>query len=292
MILSRYTIHNIDNEVVQVPDEALFLLPEKILQFGSGEWLRSLPDYVVNEANQQGMFNGRIVVVESAQAQVDAFNKQDCLYTVAVCNNSCITEQSINASISRVLYAADEWQQVLECAHNPEMRVILSHTAAGELKLTGDDARLHPPKTFPGRLLAFLYERYRAFGGSRQSGMVIIPTEPITDNGRKLETVVFELAHLNGLEDSFIEWLEASNRFCNSTLSNPAAGGTDTVNRALVENAIGYTDRLLTIADKSRLWTIEGDDAIKKIISFALTNNGVNIIPGAPQHNAAKLSAP
>ena len=67
----------------------------------------------------------------------------------------------------------------------------------------------------------------KAFKGSEQSGMVIVPTELIPDNGKKLESIVLELAHLNGLEDAFIEWLESCNHFCNSLVDRIVPGKPD-----------------------------------------------------------------
>jgi tagaturonate reductase len=57
-------------------------LPEKVLQFGTGVLLRGLPDYYIDKANKQGIFNGRIVVVKSTgNGGADEFYNQDCLYT-------------------------------------------------------------------------------------------------------------------------------------------------------------------------------------------------------------------
>src|SRR5690242_4276903 len=85
MILSRYTLKNINAGSVVVPDESVFELPEKVLQFGTGVLLRGLSDYFIDKANRQGIFNGRIVVVKSTtQGDTSAFDKQDGLYTLCV----------------------------------------------------------------------------------------------------------------------------------------------------------------------------------------------------------------
>ena len=82
MILSRYTLKNIDSNSVNVPEESLFELPEKVLQFGCGVFLRGLPDYFIDKANRQGIFNGRIVAVKSTtQGDASFFHKQDGGYT-------------------------------------------------------------------------------------------------------------------------------------------------------------------------------------------------------------------
>src|SRR6476469_10634257 len=85
MILSRYTLKNINNDNIIVPQESLFDLPEKVLQFGTGVLLRGLPDYFIDKANRQGIFNGRVVVVKStSQGDTSSFARQDGLYTLCV----------------------------------------------------------------------------------------------------------------------------------------------------------------------------------------------------------------
>ncbi len=212
MKLSAYTLKNISSANITVPDESLLELPEKVLQFGTGMLLRGLPDYFIDKANRMEIFNGRIVIVKTtSRGDAGAFDKQDGLYTVCVRglqDGKKIEENIINSSISRVLNAANEWEQILECAHNQSLQVIISNTTEVGIKLVNDDIRRHPPVSYPGKLLAFLYERFTAFNGSEKSGFVIVPTELIPDNGKKLESIVLELAHLNGLEDDFIEWVE------------------------------------------------------------------------------------
>src|ERR1022692_4155293 len=85
MQLSKQNIYQINTKGVEVPDKEYFLLPEKVLQFGTGVLLRGLPDYFIDKANKKKIFNGRIVMVKSTDSGgADAFEKQDCLYTLCV----------------------------------------------------------------------------------------------------------------------------------------------------------------------------------------------------------------
>ncbi len=86
MQLSKKTLKEISpREGLTIPDEKLFALPEKVLQFGTGVLLRGLPDYFIDKANRQGIFNGRIVIIKStATGGADAFDSQDGLYTLCV----------------------------------------------------------------------------------------------------------------------------------------------------------------------------------------------------------------
>jgi tagaturonate reductase len=281
MLLSKYNIKNVNAEKVAVPGPALFDLPEKVLQFGTGVLLRGLPDYFIDKANKQGIFNGRIVVVKSTDGgDAGAFEKQDGLYTICVRGIEGGGKQEENiicSSISRVLSAKNEWNKILECAHNPQLRIIISNTTEVGIELVQDDIRRYPPVSFPGKLLAFLYERYKAFAGSKQSGMVIVPTELIVDNGKKLEAIVIELAYLNGLEESFIDWLETSNSFCNSLVDRIVPGKPDKTLKTSIENEVGYTDDLLLMTEVYRLWAIEGNAQIAEVLSFAKADKGVVI---------------
>ncbi len=293
MILSQFTIKNINKEKVVLPEDSLFELPEKVLQFGTGVLLRGLPDHFIDKANRQGKFNGRIVVVKStSHGDTTAFEKQDGLYTVCfrgLENGKVVVENIVNSSISRVLSASENWEQILECAHNQAMQVIISNTTEVGIKMMNDDIRHHPPKSFPGKLLSFLYERFHAFGGSEHSGMVIIPTELIPENGKTLESIVLELAHLNGLENEFIEWLEKHNRFCNSLVDRIVPGKPEPDVLASLEKDLGYSDSLLTIAEPYGLWAIEGGDDVKEILEFADADEGVIIQPDIEVFRELKL---
>src|SRR3954451_22185356 len=122
MTLSQFTLKNIQGANVENVPEGIFDLPEKVLQFGTGVLLRGLPDYFIDKANRQGVFNGRVVVVKSTDSDSSAFDKQDGLYTLCVRGldgGKKVEENIINSSISRVLSAKDEWSEILKCAHNP-----------------------------------------------------------------------------------------------------------------------------------------------------------------------------
>src|SRR5438309_11216328 len=106
MTLSRNTLKHISNKSLTIPDQSIFDLPEKVLQFGTGVLLRGLPDYFIDKANRKGLFNGRIVVVKSTDGgDVHAFEDQDGLYTLCIRGlvaGNDVEENIICAAISRV----------------------------------------------------------------------------------------------------------------------------------------------------------------------------------------------
>ena len=281
MNLSREHLKNITAKAVTKPADAVFSLPEKVLQFGTGVLLRGLPDYFIDKANRQGLFNGRIVVVKSTDGgDAAAFDRQDSLYTLCVRgieDGKKVEENIICSAISRVLSARDQWQAILKLAHSPEMQIIVSNTTEVGIQLVEDDIRRNPPASFPGKLLAFLYERWKAFSGSPESGMVIVPTELIVDNGKKLKSIVKELAQMGQLEADFLAWMEKHCSFCSSLVDRIVPGKPDAATLQQLEHDLGYNDGLLSISEVYRLWAIEGGEKVRNVLSFAKVDPGVII---------------
>jgi tagaturonate reductase len=293
--LSKENIKNISSSAgIVLPADKLFELPEKVLQFGTGVLLRGLPDYFIDKANRQGIFNGRVVMVKSTSVGgMEAYAQQDNLYTICVRGNEAgkkVEETIINSSISRVLNANKEWQQVLDCAHNPEIQIIISNTTEVGIVLLEDDIHATPPHSFPGKLLAFLYERYTAFNGANERGMVIIPTELIPGNGSKLLSIVLELARMNKLDAAFIGWIESANHFCNSLVDRIVPGKLTGDDQTSIEKKVGYVDGLAIMAESFRLWAIESaDPRVKAILSFREADEGVVIADNIEKFRELKL---
>lgn len=295
MQLSKKILAHLNGTVQSVPQKELFELPEKVLQFGTGVLLSGLPDYYIDKANKQGIFNGRIVVVKSTdKGSVDAYEVQDGLFTHCVkgISEDKITEEYIiNASVSRVLSARSQWQQVLDCAANPEMQIIVSNTTeVGIVLVENDCIKGHPPVSFPAKLLAFLHERYKLFSGDTTKGMIIIPTELITDNGTRLQSIVMELAHRNNFEYAFIDWLENANCFCNSLVDRIVPGKLPAELQRETEARLGYTDELMIMSEVYSLWAVESaNPKVKSILSFATADDTVLITPTIQKYRELKL---
>ena len=282
MKLSRSTIDRISSSSVELPKAEYFSFSEKVLQFGTGVLLRGLPDYFIDKANKQGLFKGRIVVVKSTgSGDLDSFRQQDNLYTCCVrglANGELQEELSVNASISRVIAAKDHWADVLDCAANAELQVIISNTTEIGIQLSSDDIGASPPISFPGKLLAFLYRRYQYLGGSTASGMVIIPTELLPDNGKKLLEIILQLGKQHNLEESFLGWLKDGNHWCNSLVDRIVPGKMPPADQQKLSRLLGYEDELMIMAETYRLWAIESAGTrVKEILSFAEADAGIVI---------------
>ncbi|MBS7563906.1 tagaturonate reductase [Mucilaginibacter sp. Bleaf8] len=293
MILSRYNLNKIDVPGLALPGGQLFELPEKVLQFGTGVLLRGLPDYYIDKANRQGLFNGRVVVVKSTDTgSTTEFDRQDSLYTLhlkGIEDGRQVNEQIVCSAISRVLTAGSDWQKILDFAKSADLQVVISNTTEVGIQLVQDDIRQYPPVSYPGKLLAVLYERYKAFNGKKGTGLVIVPTELIVDNGKKLESIVLELAHLNKLEPAFMDWLEEDNYFCNSLVDRIVPGAPSATLAQELTAQSGYEDNLRIISEIYSLWAIEGNEHVKSVLSFAPADKGVVIVSDIEVYRELKL---
>src|SRR5690606_17398688 len=294
MLLSRENIEKIDVSKVELPQGSSFGLPERVLQFGTGVLLRGLPDYFVDKANKQGVFNGRVLVVKSTMSSgADEFAEQDGLYTLCIKGideGEEVVRYSINNAISRVLSASKDWEAILEAARNPDMQVVFSNTTEVGIVLSNDKIADNPPASFPGKLLSFLYERYRHFHADTAKGLVILPTELISDNATKLKKILHSLAVQNNLEKDFLVWLDEANDFCNTLVDRIVSGRLPKEEQQQTEQELGYQDQLMIMAEPFRLWAIETDsERVKQILTFAKVDSGVVLVPSIDKFKEIKL---
>jgi len=281
MILSKRSIDKIVANNRGEYNTTAGVLPVKVIQFGTGVLLRGLPDYVIDKANKQGIFNGKIVVVKSTeQGTTDSFKKQDCLYTLVIKglkNGKLIEETTICEAIANTLSANTQWDQVLLESHNPELKLVISNTTEVGLQLVNEKITMTPPNSYPGKLLAFLYERFNFFNSDTNFGLIVIPTELLPGNGDILKDIILKLAAFNSLNSQFIEWLTSCVHFCNSLVDRIVPGKLSGPEQLAFESAHGYQDDLLITAEPYLLWAIEGNDHVRDVLSFASADPGVVI---------------
>ena len=267
-------------EGIDVPDPALLDLPERVVQFGTGTFLRAFVDYFIDKANRQGLFGGRIVMVGSTQSGRSALlNEQGGLFTLrieGIEEGKAVEKYQIISSVSRALSAADEWSEVLVCARSPELSLVVSNTTEVEIQYNPDD-RPGPaaPKSFPGKLTSFLFERARTFDYDREKGVTVLPCELIENNGAQLKAIVQKLSRDWGLGEAFDTWLDEAVFFCNTLVDRIAPGIPEPHLHQEIEKQLGYEDALLTSAEVYRLWAIEAPAEAKKSLDFTRADKGM-----------------
>ena len=254
--------------------------PEKVLQFGEGNFMRAFVDWKIDLLNQKTDFNGSVVVVQPIEhGLVNRLNEQDGLYTLylqGIKNGEAIKEHSVIQSISRGLDLMTDYDEYLKVAENPELRFIFSNTTeAGIAYDESDQLTDKPQKTFPGKLTAFLYHRYQTFQGDPNKGFILIPCELIEQNGQKLKEIVLRYAEQWDLGADFINWIHEGNTFCNSLVDRIVPGyPKDTIEEITEE--LGYRDELVVVGEQYHLWVIEGPEWIQD--EFPVDQTGLNVL--------------
>lgn len=293
--LTKSTLKELEGgENIYLPTAAQLAYPEKVLQFGTGVLLRGLPDQYIHEANRAGKFKGRVVVVKSTQTgSTDAFSEQDGLYTVCVkgiTDGRLVNEIHINASISRVLSANEDWNEVLALAASDDLLVVTSNTTEVGIVFQEENIFDGTPASFPGKLLAVLYSRYTHFNGDYSKGLVIIPAELVEENGIKLSSVLNRLAQRNKLDATFIQWMNDANPICNTLVDRIVPGKLSTEDQQKTAVALGYTDDLMIMSEPFGLWAIESEDQrVINALGFCNITKGCMVVPSIEKFKQLKL---
>jgi tagaturonate reductase len=295
MKLTRSMLQEIDGvDKLILPTEEQLSYPEKVLQFGTGVLLRGLPDQYISEANRAGKFRGRVVVVKSTQqGTTDDFADQDGLYTLCVKgidNGHLVNQAYVNASISRVLSATEDWAAILEFAKADDLSVVTSNTTEVGIVYTEENIFDGVPTSFPGKLLAILHARFVHFNGDVSKGLVIVPAELIEANGTKLADILNRLAMHNQLGAAFSHWLNQANPICNTLVDRIVPGKLSAADQAATEAELGFSDALMIMAEPFGLWAIEStDQRVIDALGFSNEEKGCIVVPSIQKFKELKL---
>lgn len=232
---------------------------ERIIQFGTGRLLRGFVDCFVDSLNRRGLYDGKIVVVQSTGGHTwKDINDQHGKYHLVlrgIENGQPVEECRAVESISRALEINGQFDEFLQLAENPDMQVIVSNTTEVGIQYdAADRATDAPPSSFPAKLCRLLYRRYEC----GLPGFLIFPCELIDSNAQVLKGIVCRYAEEWGYGQDFLNWLEQENKFCN-TLVDRICTGFPKEEEARWQEKIGEKDKLLNVAEPFHLWAIEGD---------------------------------
>ena len=270
------------------------VMPEKIIQFGEGNFLRAFVDWIIWNMNQKTDFNGSVVVVQPIErGMVDWLNGQDCLYHVNLQgreNGEAVNTLERIDVISRALNPYTQFWAYQALADQPEIRFVISNTT--EAGIAFDPAcKLSdaPASSYPGKLVQLLYRRYQTFEGDPTKGLIIMPCELIFLNGHHLKECIYKYIELwkddfGADYEGFKEWFTKYCYVC-ATLVDRIVPGFPRKEIADIQQKISYKDNLVVQAEIFHLWVIEAPKEIAA--EFPADKAGLNVlfVPSeAPYH--------
>jgi tagaturonate reductase len=246
--------------------------PEKVLQFGEGNFLRCFVDWFFHELNKQANFNGSVVVVQPIdKGMVNMLNDQDGLYTLylrGLKNGKAESTHETIDVISRGINPYEDFGAYLQTAENPEMRYVISNTTEAGISFNeADQPGDQPPASFPGKLAVWLNHRFQTFKGDASKGVHVIPCELIEKNADNLKRIILQLAEKWGYEQGFVQWLNEACTFSN-TLVDRIVPGYPRERIAEITAELGYEDRQVVEGEPFHLWVIEAPENLQKELPF------------------------
>ena len=246
--------------------------PEKVLQFGEGNFLRAFVDYWFDLANEKADWNGKCVLVQPiAPGLAKMINEQEGLYTLYLRgseNGQKVDDKRVISSVSRCLnpYEKADYEKMMDVAASDDLEIIVSNTT--EAGIVYDPACQQndcPPSSFPAKLTQVLYHRYKA----GKKGIIMLACELIDNNGKELLKCVNQYIDQWVLEDGFKKYVNEDCTFCGSLVDRIVPGRIrDPKEVAELEEKHGYADPLLDVGEVFGVWVIEGDTKLNDILPF------------------------
>lgn len=268
--------------------------PEKVIQFGEGNFLRAFVDWIIFNMNEKTDFNGSVVVVQPIEkGMIDMLNGQDCLYHVnlqGLDNGEPVNSLTKIDVISRALNVYTQNDEFMQLAEQPEMRFVISNTT--EAGITFDPACKFtdkPASSYPGKLTQLLYHRYEYFKGDMSKGLIVFPCELIFLNGHKLKECILQYIELWQLGDDFKNWfLNACGVY--ATLVDRIVPGFPRKEIDEIKAKLGYDDNLVVQGEFFHLWVIEAPASIAD--EFPADKAGLNVlfVPSEEPYHERKVT--
>lgn len=254
--------------------------PERVVQFGEGNFLRAFADWMIDELNEKNLFKGDVVLVQPIRhGLAAAINAQEGLYTLiarGVEEGKVVESRRVITSVRRALDPYTQWADLVALFKTTELRFAISNTTEAGIAYVAEPMLAGVcPESFPAKVAALLYERFVAFKGEAARGLVFLPCELIDRNGDNLLRTVLLHAEAWGLPAAFVAWVKDANYFLN-TLVDRIVPGYPRAEAAKIESELGYSDQLLVAAEHFHLWVIEGPQALAAELPFAKA--GLNVV--------------
>lgn len=268
-------------------------LPEKVLQFGGGNFLRAFTDWMIDIFNKETDFAGSVVIVKPTErGDYQEIDDQDGLFHVVLDGIVDGEQQSsihLVESVRRTIHPYRDWKSFLASAHIDTMRFVISNTTEAGIAFSDqDDKDDQPPAEFPGKLTLWLYERFQHFGGAADKGCLIFPCELIEDNGTRLRDVILEYIEHWNLGDDFISWILNHNYFYD-TLVDRIVSGYPEDRAADIERKTGYKDPLMVAGEHYHSWIMSGDERVRKEFPFESTFLNIRLVDSLSDYRELKV---
>jgi tagaturonate reductase len=267
--------------------------PIKVLQFGEGNFLRGFVDWMIDLMNEKTDFNGDVQIIQPlADGLGTQINQQEGLFHVklqGIQSGKIIQENRLITCVRSVLNPFEDYNSFLKLGENKDLKFVVSNTTEAGIAFDAEDKSFEVlPLTFPGKLTALLYHRFKTFSGDPSKGLVMIPCELIDRNGLQLKSAVLDYVKLWNLPESFTAWLEDHNVFCN-TLVDRIVPGFPKENIIEIQKELGFEDNLVVKAEPFHFWVIEGPENLADLFPAGKAGLQVKFVKDQSPYRTRKV---
>ena len=267
--------------------------PEKVLQFGEGNFLRAFVNYWFDISNEKAGWNGKCCLVQPIpQGLTQLINEQEGLYTLYLRgteNGEKVDRKRVISSVSRCLNPYEEagFAAMMEVAVSDDLEYIVSNTTeAGIVYDPACDFADKPASSFPGKLTQVLYHRFKA----GKPGLVILSCELIDNNGKELLKCVNQYTEQWGLEETFRDYVNQECTFCSTLVDRIVPGRIrDAAEVARLEAENGYSDPLMDVGEVFGVWNIEGPAWLEEKLPFKAAGVNCIVVPDVTPYKKRKV---
>ncbi|WP_449554398.1 tagaturonate reductase [Lelliottia amnigena] len=271
------------------------LYPERIIQFGEGNFLRAFIDWQIDLLNEHTDLNSGVVIVRPIQSDFPpSLSTQDGLYTTIIRGlneqGEAVSDARLIRSVNREISVYSQYDEFMKLAHNPDMRFVFSNTTEAGISYHAEDKFDDAPAvSYPAKLTRLLFERFSHFNGAADKGWVIIPCELIDYNGDALRELVLRYAQTWELPAEFTQWLNDANAFC-STLVDRIVTGYPRDEVTALETELGYHDGFLDTAEHFYLFVIQGPKSLASELRLDKLSLNVLIVDDIKPYKERKVA--
>jgi tagaturonate reductase len=231
---------------------------KRVLQFGTGRFLRGFVDAFIDDDEQVRLLEGRspghrVTVVESSGSGMAArLAAQGCAYrlrTRGLDRGRIVDSERVIRVIDGIVDASTDMTTLTGAALDPDLALVVSNTTQAG----------YVPGGFPTRLAAVLAERAR----HGLPGVLIVPCELVERNGDRLRDLTLdEVAQLRAAP-AVAEHVRDANTWTTSLV--------DRITTAWEGGRSGSTDPLAVAVEPFAAWVVEAADEVSLLDHPAVT---------------------
>lgn len=252
----------------------------KVLQIGEGNFLRAFFEHYVQLSNEKSVFDGKVAICQPRKNTkiINALKKQSGEYNILLkgrLNGEVINEVKHIDCIEKCIDTVGEYDELVKTFCLDSLEIVVSNTTEAGICFDENDKLENSPNvSFPAKVTALLFERYK----QNKKGLIFLPVELIENNGTQLKKCIIKYAELWNLEDDFISYIENECSFCNTL-----------VDRIVTGKAEYKDDNCAVACEPYASWLVEGDEKAKSVIPFEKVNMGFKFVDSIIPYRERKV---